>query len=208
MNHDQLVTALVESGVLQTPPIIAAFRAIDRRHFVPADLQHYAYQDHPLPIGHGQTISQPTTVAFMLEQLQPAPGDQVLDIGTGSGWQAALLGHIVSSASPAGSVTSIEVIPELSEQAEKNISTYGFIEQGVVKLLVGNARQGMFSHESFTGIIAAAAGETIPADWQAWVKTGGKIVAPVGNTMHVLTKKADHSFTETLYPGFSFVPLV
>src|SRR5712672_2951481 len=91
LSNDELVDELVASGVLSTELLVKAFRSVDRAHFVPLRLKAEAYADYPLPIGEGQTISQPSTVAFMLEQLQPAPGHHVLEVGAGSGYVAALL---------------------------------------------------------------------------------------------------------------------
>src|SRR3989338_1113331 len=95
MTNEELVKKLVDEGYLRSLRVINAFKQVDRQNFVPEDLRDEAYVNAPLPIGFGQTISQPLTVAFRLELLQPQPGDKVLDVGAGSGWQAALLAHIV-----------------------------------------------------------------------------------------------------------------
>ncbi len=115
-----LVSELVERGRLKTPEIIKAFEKIDRANFMgyKTDL---SYVDNAFPIGHGQTISQPTTVAIMFELLQPKPGDKVLDIGSGSGWTTALLSEIVG---PKGKVYSIEIIKELYKFGKKNVEKY------------------------------------------------------------------------------------
>src|SRR5687767_9613389 len=127
MTKDQLMDELIAEGVLRTPRILEAFRAIDRADFVPDDLKGQADVNAPLPIGEGQTISQPLTVAFMLELLQPQPGNNILDLGSGSGWQTALLAHIVGGE---GRVTALEIIPELYEQSRKNIEKYNFLTKG------------------------------------------------------------------------------
>ena len=114
---------------MKTPSIIEAFEKVDRKDFVPEELKDKAYLNTPLPIGYGQTISQPLTVAFMLELLQPQAGDKVLEIGSGSGWQTALLAHMVSGGNGRGKVIAVELIPELMAFGRKNVAKYGFIKK-------------------------------------------------------------------------------
>ncbi|MDO8425302.1 MAG: L-isoaspartyl protein carboxyl methyltransferase, partial [bacterium] len=120
---DAIVDHLFVTGVLRTPAILDAFRAVRREHFVLPEDWRSAEQDTPLPIGYGQTILQPTTVAIMLEWLEPLPGARVLDVGSGSGWTTALLAHIVG---PEGIVTGIEVIPDLVALGQQNLRKYNF----------------------------------------------------------------------------------
>lgn len=167
--HDHLVAELIAQGVLHTPRIIDAFRAIDRRDFVRPELAAEAYANIPLPIGQRQTISQPYTVAFMLELLQPQPGDTILEIGSGSGWQTALLAHIVGEA---GHVTALEIIPELCEWGRQNVATYGYIDQGIVEMHCQSGLPGYLDSAPYDHIIAAAAGEMVPPAWQAQVNVG------------------------------------
>ncbi len=205
MTHKALVDQLVADGYLKTELVIEAFRAVDRAHFVEKEGEPYAYENHPLPIGYGQTISQPLTVAFMLELLQPQPGETILDIGCGSGWQTALLAYCVGAQ---GSVTGIERIPELKEFAERNIATCESIPKEIIRLEVGDGTLGFPDSAPFDKIIAAAAAHAIPETWKAQLKVGGRIVAPVEQSVFLLEKKSQDEFEEKRFFGFSFVPLV
>ena len=200
MSREILIQSLINDGYLKTPSIIEAFKKIDRADFIPEDRKKEAYGNYPLPIGFGQTISQPLTVAFMLELLEPNPGEKILDIGSGSGWQAALLAHIVGEQ---GKIISIERIPELKEFAENNLKKIGIIE-----VRIGDGTEGDVTNAPFDKIIAAAAGKNIPDAWEEQLKIGGRIVAPVKESILVLDKRGPDEFEEKQYLGFSFVPLV
>jgi len=197
-----LVQYLKSNGLLQDENIAKAFLKIDRADFVPERVRHLAYSDQALPIGEGQTISQPTVVAFMLELLYPKLGDRILDVGAGSGWQTALLAEMVSNK---GQVFAIEVVPQLYWQARKNVAEYKFKN---LHFFCQNARAGLPKQAPFDGIIAGAAGENIPPAWKKQLKVGGRIVAPVGNSVFCYTKKSDNKFITKEYPGFLFVPLI
>ena len=200
-----LIKELMEEGILKTPSIIDAFEKVDRKDFVPEELKDKAYLNTPLPIGYGQTISQPLTVAFMLELLQPEKGNRVLEIGSGSGWQTALLAHIVSGE---GKVFAAELIPELMAFGRKNVAKYGFIKNKTVEFHSLNATKGMPEEAPFDRIISAASGQELPAAWKEQLKIGGRIVAPVKDAIHLLIKKSETEFEEKVYPGFAFVPLI
>ena len=199
---EELVEQLDGTGVFADSRIREAFLAIDRADFVPEEMKKSAYLDTALPIGEGQTISQPWVVAFMLEQLKPKPGDKILDVGAGSGWQTALLAKIVGSK---GKVYAIEIISELYEQAKANLAKYSFKN---IELLCQDAREGLPQKAPFDGIIAGASGKKIPDAWLEQVRTGGKIVTPVDESVMVYTKRRNGSFEVREYPGFTFVPLV
>jgi len=200
-----LIKELMEEGILKTPSIIEAFEKVDRKDFVPEELKDRAHLNTPLPIGFGQTISQPLTVAFMLELLQPEKGNKILEIGSGSGWQTALLAHMVSGG---GKVFAAELIPELMAFGRKNVAKYGFIKNKIVEFHSFNATKGMPEEAPFDRIISAASGMDLPAAWKEQLKIGGRIVAPVKDAIHLLVKKSETEFEESIYPGFAFVPLI
>lgn len=208
MNKESLIKNLINDGYLKTPLIIEAFEKIDRKDFVLKEYAAEAYEDHPLPIGFGQTISQPLTVAFMLELLGPKAGEKILDVGSGSGWKAALLGYCVGEK---GLVISIERIAELAKIAEENLAKYPFLKR-VVKILYGDGSKGappdLVPAEGFDKIIAGAAGTEIPESWKTQLKVRGRIVAPVEGSILVLDKTSKSKFDTKEHYGFSFVPLV
>lgn len=211
------ISDLVEQGVLKTPEIIDAFKHIDRADFVPPESKEKAYINAPLSIGEGQTISQPLTVAFMVELLQPKAGDKIFEIGFGSGWQTAILAEIVGKS---GKIFAVERIPELYRFGRENIAKYNFIKKGIVKIIGGDATLGLKRHAPFDKIIAAASAKEIPAAWLEELKIGGRLVAPVKESIWLYIKKSppakiskgnlggQKEFEKKEYPGFVFVPLV
>jgi len=201
----KLIKELINEGYLKTPNIIEAFQKIDRRNFVPEELKNEAYFNIPLYIGYGQTISQPLTVAFMLELLQPKEEDKILDIGSGSGWQTALLSQIVGEK---GRVFALEIIPALKEFGEKNVSQYNFIQKGITRFYCLNAAEGLPNEAPFDKIIAAASIQKIPTAWKDQLKIGGRMVVPVKEAIYLLIKKEENQFEEQIFPGFVFVPFV
>jgi len=200
-----LIDSLIEDRWLRTDSIIAAFRKIKRVDFLPEHLKNSAELNTALPIGHGQTISQPLVVAFMLEQLQPKLGDKILDVGSGSGWTTALLAEIVG---PKGKVFAIEIVPELMEFGKDNVKKYDFIKKRRIQFFCTDGSKGLPSKAPFNRILASASAESIPSAWRKQLKVGGRIVAPIGSSIFVLEKKSKKEFEESEFPGFLFVPLV
>ncbi len=194
---------IIRRGVLKTPLIIEAFKNIDRADFVREEV--LAYVDEPLAIGEGQTISQPATVAFMLELLQPRPGNKIFEIGSGSGWQTSLLAHI---AGEQGKIFAVERVRELFEWGINNISKYSFIKKGIVKTIFGDATQGLEEYAPYDRIIAAASGETVPEIWLNELKIGGRLVAPAGQSIWLYIRESEDKFSKKEFKGFIFVPLI
>lgn len=190
---------------MKTPAIIEAFQKIDRFDFVIDYLKPEAYRNSPLGIGFGQTISQPLTVAVMLELLQPEPGQKVLDIGSGSGWSTALLCEIVGGG---GKVYGVEIVPELSEFGKKNVSHYNFVRQGIAEFFCADGSKGLPEKAPFDRIISAAASHQIPEVWKEQLKIGGRLVLPMNQSLWLVVRKAENDFEIKEYPGFIFVPLI
>lgn len=206
-SKEALIELLTQEGALKTPRLIDAFGAIDRADFVPKEYWSHAYGDYPLPIGYDQTISQPWTVAFLLELLDPHPGEKILDIGTGSGWTTALLAEVATK-KPEGMVLGIERIKEIYEVGKKNIARYQF-PAGSVQIFRGDGTRGLKRFAPYHKILAsAAASREIPKSWRDQLAVGGRIVAPVGGSVWVFEKQSETAWQETEYPGFSFVPLI
>lgn len=208
--YESLINSLIKDGYLKTLEIIEAFKAIDRKDFVLDNQKESAYINAPLPIGFGQTISQPLTVAFMLELLEPKAGEKIMDIGAGSGWVSALLAQIVGGPPVGGGkVIGIERILELKKMAENNVAKYGFIEKGIVEIIFGDGSKGYKKEAHYDKIIAAASAEgEIPKEWQKQLKIGGRIVAPVENNIVAIDKIGKDKYNIKEYFGFSFVPLI
>ncbi len=218
-----LVEKLIREGVLKTPEIIAAFLQNDRKLFVPEDLAAEAYVDAPLPIGQGQTISQPYTVAFMIELLDPRPGQKILDIGFGSGWTSAILASIVGEE---GRVYGFEIVAELYEFGAANLTkrfargqtqtkrrlTRTSLEIDNIMLYNRSGWEGLPDEAPFDRILVSAAAPGIPESLKDQLAVGGRMVIPVGSQMYctvkLLKKNAANDFEEQDYPGFAFVPLV
>ena len=200
-NNERLIEGMQRSGVLRTPRIVEAFRKIDRRNFVPAGFEEAVYVDAPLPIGEGQTISQPSTVAFMLELLGAEEGDRVLDIGSGSGWTAALLGAIVGES---GEVIGLERQETLVETGRKNIAPFGFRHVSIEKAKETLGRPG----DTFDRILVSASAPEVPQQLFAQLNEGGVLVIPVQNAIHRFMKRSETDIRQQVYPGFVFVPLI
>lgn len=203
-SNKALISHLIKTNYLKTPRIIKAFLKIDRGEFVLDKFKNQAYLNQPLPIGYEQTISQPATVAFMMELLEPKPGQKILDIGAGSGWQTALLAEIVGKK---GKIYAMELIPELKLFGEKNVDKFNFIKDGIVKFFCKNALNGLPALAPYNRIIAAAAAQTLPKTWRKQLKIHGRLVAPEGNNIVIIKRKGRNTFQKQKHWGFSFVPL-
>ncbi|HVV81451.1 MAG TPA: protein-L-isoaspartate(D-aspartate) O-methyltransferase [Kofleriaceae bacterium] len=185
------------------PRVLAAMRAVPRHRFVPADLQDQAYDDGPLPIGRGQTISQPFVVAVMTEQARVGPGERVLEIGTGSGYQTAVLAALGAE------VWSIEIDGVLASVAATVLRELGLGEERV-HLRVGDGWSGWPEAAPFAAIVVTAAPPTVPPALVAQLAPGGRLVIPVGGqeqALRVITRGSDGAATErTVFP-VRFVPM-
>ena len=196
----QMVTEQIEARDIKNPAVLRAMREVPRHLFVPQAHRRYAYEDRPLPIGHEQTISQPFIVAAMTELLAPEKTDKILEIGTGSGYQAAVLSKLVKH------VYSIEIVKPLAERARKDLKSLGFENTTVI---FGDGYQGLPKQAPFDGIIVTAAPPKIPKPLIDQLKVGGKMVIPVGEMrqeLKLLTKTKDGIKTERVF-GVRFVPM-
>ena len=153
--------------------VLQAMQAVPRHRFVPPRLQDLAYRDSPLPIGHGQTISQPYIVALMSQLLAVEPGQRILEIGTGSGYQAAVLAQMQAE------VFSIEIVPELGRRAQAALAPLGYDN---IRLKIGDGYQGWPEHAPFDGIIVTCAPTQVPQPLEDQLAEGGRLVIPVGES--------------------------
>ncbi|MFA6322343.1 MAG: protein-L-isoaspartate O-methyltransferase [Candidatus Buchananbacteria bacterium] len=200
---ENLINKLISDGHLKTPAVINAFQRVKRRDFLPKKILDKESENQPLPIGHGATISQPLTVAFMLELLAPKPGQNILDVGSGSGWTSALLAYMVG---PKGKVWAIERVVKLKEFGEKNAEKYHFDN---LKFYCRDGSKGLPKSAPFDRILVSAAAFEVPMALKNQLKIGGRLVIPTSaQDIRVFEKVTVNKFKEKIYPGFIFVPLV
>lgn len=201
--RERMVSSHIESRDIDDPRVLDAMRAVPRHEFVTAENRGRAYQDSPLPIGMGQTISQPYIVALMTELLGLDPGAKVLEVGTGSGYQAAVLAELGVD------VYSVEIIPELAERTRPVLDSAGYEE---VRIRTGDGYFGWEEHSPFDAIIVTAAPDHVPPPLLAQLKKTGRMVIPVGPTGGVQTlwliENRDGEWTSINQGAVRFVPLV
>lgn len=199
--RENMVKIQIEGRGVKNKATLNAMRKVERHKFVPSNLIEHAYLDRPLPIGYGQTISQPYIVAYMTEVVNPKPGHKVLEIGAGSGYQAAVFAEIVKE------VYTIEIIKELYEISFKRMNDLGYRN---VKVKHADGYYGWEEHAPFDAIVVTAAAEYIPPPLIEQLKDGGKMIIPVGSpflnqNLVLVEKKGDEFTTKSLMP-VRFVP--
>jgi len=203
-SNEALIDYLVRIGVLSDKRVEEVMRVVDRANFVPDELKSSAYVDSPLPIGKGQTISAPHMVAVMTQYLKPEKGNKVLEVGAGSGYQAAILSVLVGDD---GRVYAVERIPELGAMARKNLRSYPN-----VKVFIGDGSKGLPEYAPFDRILVSCAASRVPEPLKDQLLEGGRMVIPVGHPLSadlILVEKKSGRIIETnLNFPCSFVPLV
>ncbi|HEX2983216.1 MAG TPA: protein-L-isoaspartate(D-aspartate) O-methyltransferase [Ignavibacteriales bacterium] len=197
----ELAEKLTKKGI-SDEKVLKAIRGVERHLFVPEIMVPHAYEDSALPIGFGQTISQPFTVAYMTEALKAAPGDRILEIGTGSGYQAAILNHMGMK------VFTIERQDEIFLRTQKLFDKLGLR----IVCRLGDGTIGWAEFSPYDGIIVTAGGPTVPENLKKQLAIGGRLVIPVGDkesqTLKIITKVAEDDFDVKDVPKFKFVPLI
>lgn len=202
MEYIELIKSMIKQGHLKTPSIIEAFKSVDRHDFILPEYEDETYGDYPLPIGDGQTISQPSTVAFMMELLQPQEGESILDLGSGSGWTTALLSEMVGER---GFVYGVELVPELVNFSRDNLLTYGF--DNVEIFQASSDVLGLPEHGPYDKILVSAAGYDLPEELLEQLKVRGRMVIPVNDSILKVDRINEEDVIEEKYQGFNFVPL-
>ena len=202
LERKRMVADQIESRGVRNPDVLRVMRATPRHQFVPTNVRSMAYEDHPLPIGYGATISQHYVVALMTELLAPAKKHRVLEIGTGSCYQAAILGQLVAE------VYTVEIVPELARSAAQTLRELGHTN---ITVRQGDGYKGWPEQAPFDGIILTAAPPELPQALIAQLSPGGRLVAPIGSTWNqeliVIEKKTDGTIRRRSAGAVSFVPM-
>jgi len=196
-----MVQRQIEERGIDDPDVLRAMGKVRRHLFVPGEFRSAAYKDRPLPIGQGQTISQPYIVALMTELANVDPGDRVLEVGTGSGYQAAILARLAES------VYSVEIVEELGKTARKRLDKLGY---GNVHVRIGDGFRGWPEHAPFEAIVVTAAPPAIPGPLKEQLAPGGSLVIPVGEgwqELKVVEKTADGTLKDHAIIPVQFVPM-
>jgi protein-L-isoaspartate(D-aspartate) O-methyltransferase len=196
----RMVEQQIEARGVRDPRVLDAMRQVPRHELVPPDRRDQAYEDRPLPIGHSQTISQPYVVAAMSEALRLSGDERVLEVGTGSGYQAAVLSKLAKQ------VYSIEIVPELARRAKADLARLGYAN---VEVREGDGWRGWPEHAPFDAIMVTAAPEEVPPDLIAQLAVGGRLVIPVGDRDQQLlvVRKTPEGITREVLFGVRFVPM-
>ncbi|MGB7843594.1 MAG: protein-L-isoaspartate(D-aspartate) O-methyltransferase [Salinimicrobium sp.] len=201
VSQEEMIEQQLKRRHISDTAVLEAMKEVDRRLFVPEDKQHLAFEDRPLPIGKDQTISQPYIVAYMAEQLYLSKNDKLLEVGTGCGYNAAVLSRLVSH------VYSIEIISWLAELAKENLEKTDYDN---ISTRHGDGFAGWPEESPFDAIILTAAPAEIPEPLKEQLKIGGRILAPVGRIdqqLILLTKTAQNKFEEKTLLPVRFVPM-
>ena len=200
--RDEMVHEQIAARGVADRDVLRAMTTVERHRFVPGSYQNLAYEDHPLPIGYGQTISQPYIVALMTEALKLEPGDRVLEVGTGSGYQAAILAEVGAE------VYTVEIIPELAAQAEELLRDLGYAQVHVKNL---DGYFGWAEHAPYDAIIVTAAPDHLPQPLAGQLAEGGRLIVPIGPQGSVQTlwlfEKQGGELAATNLGAVPFVPL-
>lgn len=200
--RSQMVDEDLRARGIADAKVLDAFQAVPRERFLPAAYADEAYSDHPLPIGHGQTISQPLVVALMVQELRPQPHHRVLDVGAGSGYQTAILARLVSH------VYAIERINELTERAMDTLAGTGCDN---VTVVTADGTLGLPEEAPYDGIICGAAAPDVPQSWLSQLADGGRIVLPVGGLDEqtlITIQRTGETFTRREVCRVRFVKLI
>jgi protein-L-isoaspartate(D-aspartate) O-methyltransferase len=196
----RMVAQQMQARGVREPRLLDALRRVPRHLFVPPEVRHRAYTDEPLPIGAGQTISQPYIVAAMTELLAPQPGEKVLEVGTGSGYQAAVLAELGAH------VYTIEIVPELAEMARRHLAEVGYRD---VVVITGDGYRGLPEQAPFDGILVTAAPDHVPPALLEQLRVGGRLVIPVGRARQFLRllERTEAGVSERSVFEVRFVPM-
>ncbi len=204
--RERLVASLLRRGYIVSPQVEKAMRTVPREEFLPMDLRDEAYIDTPLPIGDGQTISAPHMVAIMVEKLDLVPGLDVLEIGAGSGYHAAVVAEAIS---PGGHVYTMERLPSLAEFAQDNLRRTGYDK--TVTVVVGDGSKGLPEHAPYDRIFVACGAPDIPQPLVDQLKVDGEMLIPVGERYYqdlIKVVRRKDGITKENHGGCVFVPLV